>query len=78
MASAVGLCCIEIFGYTDPRPRDYAMDLGIALQLTNILRDVQVDARIGRVYLPQEDLRRFGVTAEDLGAGRYSRRLSSS
>jgi phytoene synthase len=72
VASAVGLCCIEIFGYSDPRAREYAVNLGVALQLTNILRDVQVDARIGRVYLPQADLRRFGVTAEDLGQGRYT------
>jgi len=72
VASAVGLCCIEIFGYSDPRTREYAVDLGIALQLTNILRDVQADARVGRVYLPQADLRRFGVTAEDLAAGRYT------
>ena len=72
VASAVGLCCIEIFGYFDPRAREYAVNLGIALQLTNILRDVQADARAGRVYLPQEDLQRFGVTAEDLAAGRYS------
>jgi phytoene synthase len=72
VASAVGLCCIEIFGYSDPRAREYAVNLGIALQLTNILRDVQVDARAGRTYLPQADLRRFGVTAEDLGAGRYT------
>jgi phytoene synthase len=72
VASAVGLCCIEIFGYTDPRTREYAVNLGVALQLTNILRDVHVDARIGRVYLPQADLRRFGVTAEDLDKGRYT------
>jgi phytoene synthase len=72
VASAVGLCCIEIFGYADPRAREYAIDLGIALQLTNILRDVQADARAGRVYLPQEDLRRFGVTGEELAAGRYT------
>ena len=72
VASAVGLACIEIFGYRDPRARDYAVHLGIALQLTNIMRDVQADARAGRVYLPQEDLRRFGVTAEDLAAGRYT------
>ena len=72
MASAVGLCCIEIFGYADPRAREYAVNLGIALQLTNILRDVQVDARVGRTYLPQADLRRFGVTAEDLAQGRYT------
>jgi len=72
VASAVGLCCIEIFGYSDPRTREYAVNLGVALQITNILRDVQVDARIGRVYLPQADLRRFGVTAEDLAQGRYT------
>lgn len=72
VAAAVGLCCIEIFGYTDPRARDYAVNLGVALQLTNILRDVQPDARAGRVYLPQEDLRRFGVTVEELAAGRYT------
>jgi phytoene synthase len=72
VASAVGLCCIEIFGYSDPRAREYAVNLGVALQLTNILRDVQVDARIGRVYLPQADLRRFGVPADDLAEGRYT------
>jgi phytoene synthase len=72
VASAVGLCCIEIFGYSDPRAREYAVNLGVALQLTNILRDVQADALVGRVYLPQTDLRRFGVTAEDLALGRYT------
>jgi phytoene synthase len=71
VASAVGLCAVEIFGYTDPRARQYAIDLGMALQLTNILRDVGADARAGRVYLPQEDLRAFGVTAADLREGRY-------
>jgi phytoene synthase len=72
VASAVGLCCIEIFGYSDARAREYAVNLGVALQLTNILRDVQVDARNGRTYLPQADLRRFGVTTEDLAGGRYT------
>ena len=72
VASAVGLCCIEIFGYTDVRARQYAVDLGQALQLTNILRDVGADARGGRVYLPREDLRAFGVTADDLRRGRYA------
>lgn len=72
VAGAVGLCCIEIFGYTDPRARDYAVNLGVALQLTNILRDLQADAQRGRIYLPQEDLRRFGVSAEDLRLGRYT------
>ena len=71
VASAVGLCCIEIFGYTDPRARQYAVDLGTALQLTNIIRDVGADARGGRVYLPRADLRAFGITTDDLRAGRY-------
>ncbi len=75
VASAVGLCCIEIFGYTDPRARDYAVKLGTALQLTNIVRDVGADARDGRVYLPQQDLRGFGVTEDDLVAGRYGERF---
>jgi 15-cis-phytoene synthase len=71
VASAVGLCCIEIFGYTDPRARDYAVKLGVALQLTNIIRDVGADAQVGRVYVPQADLRAHGVTVDDLKAGRY-------
>jgi 15-cis-phytoene synthase len=75
VASAVGLCCIEIFGYTDPRARDYAVQLGTALQLTNIVRDVGADARDGRVYLPQRDLREFGVTEDDLVSGRYNDRF---
>jgi phytoene synthase len=72
VAGAVGLCCIEIFGYADPRARDYAVNLGVALQLTNILRDLGPDAERGRIYLPQEDLRRFGVSEEDLAVRRYS------
>jgi phytoene synthase len=69
VASAVGLICIEIFGYTDPRTRDYAERLGIALQLTNIIRDVAADLRRGRIYLPLDDLERFAVTEEDLRRG---------
>jgi phytoene synthase len=69
VASAVGLICIEIFGCRDAAARDYAINLGIALQLTNIVRDVGVDLQRGRVYLPQEDLRRFGCTEEDLRRG---------
>jgi phytoene synthase len=72
VASAVGLCCIEIFGYTRPGARDYAVSLGVALQLTNIIRDVGTDARAGRVYLPREDLRTFGVTEEDLTGRRHT------
>jgi phytoene synthase len=71
VASAVGLCAIEIFGYADPRARQYAVELGTALQLTNILRDVGADARAGRVYIPQQDLKKFGVTVDDLRHGRY-------
>ena len=69
VASAVGLICVEIFGYRDVQSRDYAVDLGIALQLTNIIRDVGADLQRGRLYLPLEDLRRFGCTEEDLRAG---------
>ncbi|HEY7651032.1 MAG TPA: presqualene diphosphate synthase HpnD [Methylomirabilota bacterium] len=72
VASAVGLAAIEIFGYTDRRARDYAVNLGLALQLTNILRDVGSDAAAGRVYLPRADLRAFDVSEDDLKAGRYS------
>src|SRR5262249_47995712 len=72
VASAVGLCCIEIFGDTDPRARDYAAIPGIALQLRTIIGDVGADARVGRVYLPQDDLSASGVTVEDLRAGRYT------
>ena len=70
VASAVGLIAIEIFGYRNPSARDYAIQLGLAFQLTNILRDVGEDARRGRIYLPQADLRRFGCTDADILAGR--------
>jgi phytoene synthase len=66
VASAVGLAAIEIFEYTDPRTRRYAVELGVALQLTNILRDIASDAARGRIYLPQEDLARFGVSEAEL------------
>ena len=69
VASAVGLICIRIFGCTSARACDYALNLGVALQLTNILRDVGADLAKGRVYLPLEDMRRFGCTVEDLAAG---------
>jgi phytoene synthase len=69
VASAVGLICVEIFGYSDLHTRDYAIDLGIALQLTNIIRDVPIDMERGRLYIPTEDLTRFGCTEEELRAG---------
>ena len=60
--------CVEIFGCKDPASRQYAIDLGVALQLTNILRDVPGDLERGRVYIPLEDLVRFGCSDGDLGA----------
>jgi phytoene synthase len=69
VASAVGLVCIEIFGCRDAAAREYAINLGLALQLTNIVRDVGVDFARGRVYLPQADLRRFNCTEAALRAG---------
>ena len=75
VASAVGLICVEIFGYRDARTREYAIELGIALQLTNILRDVAVDLERGRVYLPLEDFARFGCREEDLRAGVVSAKV---
>lgn len=69
VASAVGLICIRIFGCTSRAAAEYASNLGIALQLTNILRDVTTDLRRGRVYLPMEDLRTHGCTVDDLAAG---------
>ena len=69
VAGVVGLMSAEIFGYEHPDTRLYARNLGIAFQLTNILRDVGEDARRGRIYLPQEDLARFGVTERQIAAG---------
>ena len=66
VASAVGLASIEIFGYHDPRTREYAVELGLALQLTNILRDIAQDAARDRLYLPLEDLKRFRVEEVEL------------
>ena len=68
VASAVGLICINIFGCRSLRAREYALNLGIALQLTNIIRDVKDDLAKGRVYLPLKDLRMFDCTVEDLRA----------
>jgi phytoene synthase len=72
VASAVGMICIRIFGCRSDRSREYALNLGIALQLTNILRDVKADLATGRVYLPLEDLAASGCTVDDLAAGRMS------
>ena len=69
VASVVGLVCIRIFGYRDPRAEKLAEETGIAFQLTNILRDVKEDAALGRVYLPQEDFERFGIDVHALTNG---------
>ncbi len=66
VASVVGLMCLEVFGYRDPSAKQFAVDLGMAFQLTNILRDVKTDAQRGRTYLPDADLQRFGLTRADL------------
>jgi phytoene synthase len=72
VAGVVGLLSAEIFGYANPSTRGYARDLGIAFQLTNICRDVGEDARRGRIYLPQEDLARFGVAASSILRAEYT------
>jgi phytoene synthase len=77
VASTVGLICLEIFGYRDPRSREYAVNLGLALQITNIIRDVAEDLRNGRVYLPTEDLDRFAVSEADLRAGQVTPAISA-
>ncbi len=61
----MGLTCTHVFGYSDPRALDLAEKLGLAFQLTNIIRDVREDAALGRVYIPGEDLARYGVSPED-------------
>jgi len=72
VASAVGLLCIEIFGYESLTAREYAVNLGLALQLTNILRDLREDVSRGRIYIPIEDLERFGYSRDDLSRGVYN------
>ena len=67
VASVVGLVCLQIFQYRDDSAKEYAIDLGLAMQLTNIMRDVREDWDMGRVYLPQDEMARFGFTEEHLG-----------
>jgi phytoene synthase len=77
VASVVGLVSIEIFGHTNPATRDYAINLGYALQFTNIIRDVGQDARdTGRIYLPQSELRQFGVLESEILDARPSPRFT--
>ena len=67
VAGTVGLTCTHVFGFRDPRAMDLAEKLGLAFQLTNIIRDVREDYGLGRIYLPEEDLMRYGVAPEDFG-----------
>ena len=73
VASVVGLICAEVFGYKNAETLGYAVDLGIAMQLTNILRDIKSDAERGRIYLPTEDLRKFNYTESELIASQYNK-----
>src|SRR5450432_3964805 len=75
VASVVGLLSIEIFGYQNPACREYAIHLGKALQLTNILRDVRTDAERGRIYLPLSELKKFNVSEEEILGHGYSERF---
>jgi phytoene synthase len=75
VASVVGLVCIRIFGYREPQAEKLAEETGVAFQLTNIIRDVKEDSQLGRVYLPREDLSRFGVDAHALTNGSASTTL---
>lgn len=75
VAGVVGLLAAGIFGATEPGTREYAARLGLALQLTNIIRDVGEDARRGRIYLPTEDLQRFEVPAHEILKGEYTDRF---
>lgn len=75
VASVVGLMTSEVFGYSDPAALDHAVDLGIAMQLTNILRDIGEDARRDRIYIPQEDLRAFDLKDSDILNGKLDERF---
>ena len=69
VASVVGLICIEVFGYDDEKAKGYAVDLGLAMQLTNILRDVKEDAERGRIYIPLEEIEEWGYSEQELKDG---------
>jgi 15-cis-phytoene synthase len=75
VAGAVGLCCLYVFGFTDPEASELAEKMGIAFQLTNILRDVRDDEAIGRTYLPREDFVRFGCDADEFKRGAASQNM---
>jgi phytoene synthase len=73
VGSTVGLMSVEIFGYRSPGAKQYAINLGIALQLTNILRDLKADLSSGRIYMPQEDLRKCGYTEAEFSQQKVNR-----
>jgi phytoene synthase len=75
VASAVGLVSIEIFGYRNPACKEYAVQLGLALQTTNIIRDVGKDLRTNRIYLPLEDMARFNYSEKELQGRHYNERF---
>ncbi|HXX28348.1 MAG TPA: phytoene/squalene synthase family protein [Terriglobales bacterium] len=75
VASVVGLVCIRVFGYRDRRAEALAEKLGLAFQLTNIIRDVKEDAAMGRIYFPEEDLAKFGISPGELGSAAKAKRL---
>ena len=77
VAGVVGILSASIFGYTQPQTLAYAEKLGLAFQLTNIIRDVGEDARKGRIYLPVNELQQFGVTAADLLNSRHSEKFEA-
>lgn len=77
VASTVGLMTIEVFGYRDEKTKDFAENLGIALQLTNILRDIRQDVELGRIYIPLEDMKKFGYSEDDLINMKYNERFVS-
>ncbi len=77
VASTVGLMCIEIFGYKHKSAKDFAVNLGIALQLTNILRDVKKDSQLGRIYLPQEDLEKYNYPEKEFLNQTYNENFKS-
>jgi phytoene synthase len=77
VAGAVGLCCLHVFGFTDPHAPELAERLGIAFQLTNILRDLPQDFAMGRIYLPSEDFRKFACDPRAIGENRLSPELAS-
>ena len=77
VASVVGLICIEVFGYEDEAAREYAIDMGIAMQLTNILRDIKEAAERDRIYIPLDEMARFGYSEDDLKQGIIDERFRS-